>query len=276
MTGQTCPDDLNTVNNGLPADNRLRYMNLGKGLALPPGDGNWWADAAEQNCWVDGVDLASDDLYWFTDPWQGEFCCGYKYGDNITNLRNADASDGVRHPNWGFVEAGDPWSASDPSPVRSITPAELPSAVWHTLIAGARGIIYFQHSFRGPCMGDHHVIRTNCEGTRPMVTTVDAQIKSLAPVLNSPTVTSGTSASSGIRTMVKWDGHNLYVFAGATDAGSTGQIDIPCVGDATATVIGENRTLSVTTGTLRDQFADRNAIHIYRIDGGATCGLPVG
>ena len=92
-------------------------------------------------------------------------------------------------PVWAFVETGWPFTESASQGGRTIQPAELRSAVWHALIAGARGIIYFQHSFGGPCLGDHHTIRSNCEGTRPMVTSVDAQVKSLAAVLNSPSVT---------------------------------------------------------------------------------------
>ena len=57
------------------------------------------------------------------------------------------------------------------------------------------------------------------------------------------------------------------------NAASTGNFAIPCVGNATATVIGENRTLPVTAGSFSDSFADGNAVHIYRIDGGSTCGL---
>jgi hypothetical protein len=29
----------------------------------------------------------------------------------------------------------------------------------------------------------------------------------------------------------------------------------------------------VANGQLTDSFADGNAVHIYRIDGGSTCGL---
>jgi hypothetical protein len=29
----------------------------------------------------------------------------------------------------------------------------------------------------------------------------------------------------------------------------------------------------VSSGAWSDQFADMNAVHIYRIDGGSTCGL---
>ena len=92
-----------------------------------------------------------------------------------------------RQPIWNFVETGHPFSDSQ-NGARSIAPAEVRSAVWHSLIAGARGIIYFQHSFGGPCSGDNHTIRTNCEGTRPIVTSVNAQIKSIAPALNGPRV----------------------------------------------------------------------------------------
>ena len=52
-----------------------------------------------------------------------------------------------------------------------------------------------------------------------------------------------------------------------------GTFSIPCVGNATATVLGENRTIPVSAGSFTDSFADGNAVHIYRIDGGSTCGL---
>ena len=61
--------------------------------------------------------------------------------------------------------------------------------------------------------------------TRAVLKSTNEQIKSLAPVLNSPTVTSGNSASAGIRTMVKWDGSRFYVFAGSTGSGTSGGCD---------------------------------------------------
>jgi hypothetical protein len=48
---------------------------------------------------------------------------------------------------------------------------------------------------------------------------------------------------------------------------------IPCVGNATATVLSEKRTLRVRGGSFVDGFADKNAVHIYRIDGDSNCGL---
>ena len=146
--------------------------------------------------------------------------------------------------------------------------------MWHSLIAGARGIIYFQHSFGGPCLGDHHTIRSNCEGTRAAVSAVNAQVKSIAPALNGPTLTSGFAATGAVRASARWDGSNFYVLAGsAGNAGAQGQFSIPCVGNATATVLGEGRSLAVSGGSFQDSFADGLAVHIYRIDGGSRCGL---
>jgi hypothetical protein len=145
------------------------------------------------------------------------------------------------------------------------------------IIAGARGIIYFQHSFSGPCT-THFVLREvgTCNGFyQPvinMVTSVDAQIKAVAPALNGSSVASGFSSNSAVRALAKWDGQNFYVIAGSSEnAASVGQFQFPCVGNATATVLGENRSVPVIAGSWSDAFADGNAVHVYRIDGGSRC-----
>ena len=64
------------------------------------------------------------------------------------------------------------------------------------------------------------------------------------------------------------------MIAGSAEmAASMGNFSLSCVGNATATVLGENRSLPVSAGSFSDSFADGNAVHIYRIDGGSTCGL---
>jgi hypothetical protein len=149
--------------------------------------------------------------------------------------------------------------------------------VWHSIIAGARGIVYFDHNFgSGSCGGS--VIAGSCYAdTRAALKSTNAQIMQLAPVLNAPTATSGTSSSSSVRAMVKWSGGHFYVFAGSrNNVASTGTVTIPCVGDATAVRLGETGSVPVSGGTLSDAFADGNAVHIYRIDGGSSCGLPAG
>ena len=189
-------------------------------------------------------------------------------------MRRLDALNGsARHPIWNFVEVGCPFTGSG---AYCITPAQARAAAWHSLIAGARGIIYFQHSFSGSCV-NHHVLRDNgCyQAMINTITSVDAQIKSIAPALNGPRLTSGFSASSNVRAVAKWDGQNFYVIAGSAENGGPFQstFSIPCVGNATATVLGENRTIPVSAGSFSDSFADGNAVHLYRVDGGSTCGL---
>ena len=74
---------------------------------------------------------------------------------------------------------------------------------------------------------------------------------------------------------MKWHGGHFYLFAGsAANVTADETFAIPCIGDAKAVVLGENRSLPLVRGRLVDSFADGNAIHIYRIDGGSDCGLP--
>jgi hypothetical protein len=282
-----CNGSLQQIKNSLPADGRMRYTNYSKGVLFSETD-------AEAACFVDAQQLVSTDLYWFTDPYQidmigaswlpegerqmtlNQVRRAANYGYQVDRMRALDARDGQRKPIWNFVEVGWPFTQSAAQGARAITAPEIRAAVWHSIIAGARGIIYFNHSFGGPCT-THHVLRDSCGvAVRPTVKAVDALIKQLAPVLNAPFAHSLVSAN-GVRTMAKWHGGRFYVFAGSKENQATNTaFDIPCVGNATATVIDEGRSIPVTNGQFRDKFADGNAIHIYRIDGGSTCGLPTG
>jgi hypothetical protein len=264
--------------NAAPKDGRALYTNYGKCVAF----WEWCGDDYTGDLVNDYVQLVSDDVYWFTDPWESSRYTqrAFGYGATVDKLRFLDGMDGQRKPIWNFVEVGHPFeNTAGDGTARSITPPELRAAVWHSIIAGARGIIYFQHSFGGPCM-THHALRatgTCYAGVQTMVTSVNGQIKALAPVLNAPTVTSGTSTSPTIRTLVKWHAGHFYVFAGSKEnQSSTGTVSIPCAANATAVRLGETGTLPVTAGSFSDQFPDGNTIHIYRIDGGSTCGLPAG
>ena len=67
---------------------------------------------------------------------------------------------------------------------------------------------------------------------------------------------------------------HLYVFAGSAGSSVEGKFSLPCVDDAKAAVVGENRTVPVRNGSFRDYFVDGNAIHIYRVDARSRCGPP--
>jgi hypothetical protein len=181
------------------------------------------------------------------------------------------------------VELGWPFTEGASAGGRRILPDEIRSAVWHAIIAGARGINYFDHNF-GPGTPGYTILRQGYSDNRAMAKSVNAQIHALAPVINSPFVTSGHSAADtmngDVRYMVKWSGSNFYLFAGADRGGGNATFSIPCVGNATAVRLapsnlpGEAASLPVAGGSFTDSFADKNSVHIYRIDGGSGCGLP--
>ena len=270
---------LESILAGLPRDGRLRYNNYGKGVLEWESD----ADAARFINGRNGPNsfqqLVSTDYYWFTDPNARDnprYGFGSSYGDDVRKVRRLDALDGVRQPVWHFVELGWPWTEGASQGGRRILPAEIRSAVWHSIIAGARGIIYFDHNF-GPAVPGSTILEEGYEDNRVAATEVNAQIRSLAPVLNAPFVTSGHSASDSmagtVRYMVKWQGGKFWLFAGADRGGGTR----PSRSRASATRPRPWRArtgpLPVSNGSFTDQFADKNAIHIYRIDGGSSCGL---
>jgi hypothetical protein len=256
---------------GLPQDGKARFANYGKGVMFLESD----QDA--QRFVNEFQDIVSNDIYWFTDPNERNrpgYRVGASYGTTVDRMRHLDSLDGRRKPIWNVVELGWPFTESAAAGGRRILPAELRAAVWHSIIAGARGIVYFDHNFNGPC-GGSTILGSCYPDTRAMAKSVNAQIQQLAPVLNSPTVTSGWTANPSIRAMVKWQGAHFYVFAGSrNNVSSTGRVSIPCVGDARAVRLGEAGRVPISGGSFTDSFADGNAIHIYRIDGGSTCGLP--
>src|SRR5262249_33915517 len=146
----------------LPHDGRFTYNNFSKGVQFFESN----ADAAR---YVNSVDVASADIYWFTDPnfaldgsdvvsWlnngnplsPSQIKLAANYGYAIDHLRALEATGGVSHPIWGFVEVGAPYPATATQGVRQIQPEEIKAAVWQEIIAGARGITYFNHSFGGP------------------------------------------------------------------------------------------------------------------------------
>ena len=272
---------LKNERDALPPDGRARYSNFGKGVIF-------WQSNSEAACFVNAVDLPSTDVYWFNDPdtcqaSQGGTLLGLgraltsaecyrasNYGAQTKRVRDLVSPQGSK-PVWAFVEVGTPFSDRG----NGITPAQIRAAVWHSIIAGARGIEYFNHSFGGSCQ-TQHALREPCYASqRAMVKSVNAQIQSIAPALNGPSLSTGFSTNSAVRAVARWDGSKLYVLAGSAANGGpfTGSFSIPCVGSATATVLGESRSIPVSSGGWSDSFADGNAVHIYRIDGGSTCGL---
>jgi hypothetical protein len=269
----------NAINN-FPSDGRMKYANFGKGVA-------YWQSDSDAACWVNSVNVPSADVYWFADnnacgPGEAGGKPGVFTQNNCHNAANYGwlvnrvrslVSPARSKPVWAFVEDGCPFPTAANA---CITPAQMRAAVWHSFIAGARGVVYFNHSFKANaangCPSTDHTI-ADCPAVKAAVTNTNAEVQAQAAVLNSRTLTSGMASTGNVKAMGKWNGSNFYVISAATPGAGSAQFSIPCVGNATATAVGENRTIPVSAGSWSDAFANDNAVHIYRIDGGSTCGL---
>ena len=146
-----------------------------------------------------------------------------------------------------------------------VTPEQLRSEALLALISGANGLVYFVDEWTGGFRED--AVFRYPEMTQA-VRELNALIRRLAPVLNSPTIEGRVAASGTIpmATMLKKRDRDLYLFAGSTNAG-TGSVSFKLSGvpDGRAVVIGEGREVAISNGVLTDSFARGYDVHIYRI-----------
>jgi hypothetical protein len=133
--------------------------------------------------------------------------------------------------------------------------------VWNAIIHGAAGISYFQHNNNGTC-GTYSILQCGAALTQK-ITAIDAQVQSLAPVIN--TQSYKWNFGPGLDTSLKVSGGSAYIFA-MTD-GSTGSktFTLPKGVNGPVQVVGENRTITPSSGTFTDSFAAEYTHHIYRI-----------
>jgi Ca2+-binding RTX toxin-like protein len=279
---------LNNVLGTLPNDGRFHYSNYGKGVMF------WETDAQAAQFVNDFQQVTSVDTYWFTDPnidggseggrllnngnplTVAQTRLAANYGYTVDRMRELDAMDGQLQPIWAFVEVGWPFTETAAQGGRAIEPEEIKAAVWHSIIAGARGIIYFNHSFGGPDQTQHALRDPDYAAERAAVTSTDALINQLAPVLNAPFDDGFATVGPSVRVMAKFYDGVHYVFAGSTqNAAGTAAFTLAGVSSGTATVIDEGRTIPITNGQFVDNFANGDAIHIYQIStsvGGVLAG----
>ena len=160
---------------------------------------------------------------------------------------------------WNVIET----TALDPD--HPVTPAQVRSEVWMSLIHGSSGIVYFVHEFKPNSRED--AIFRHIDVVEE-VTRTNELIKALAPVLNSQNVHEELPVSSAvpIATMVKRYNNALYVFAVAMrDEACTVSFNArEFVVDGRAEVVGEQRSIAISAGVFEDTFVGYG-VHIYKI-----------
>ena len=178
--------------------------------------------------------------------------------EGVDNLR---AVSGGTKPVWCGIECTKLSRTSAAKP----TPAQVKAEVWMALVHGANGIGYFCHS-REPSFDQAAVLKDKV--MLAAITDINRQIASLAPVLNSETVTNDGAVNSSdvavpMDIMVKKYAGAIYIFTVAMrDGETTATFTVPS-GDQVE-VIGENRMMTVNGGKFSDNFKPYG-VHLYKV-----------
>lgn len=196
------------------------------------------------------------------------------YGATVRALRARVAAGGALKPVWNFVE--DLSGAPDARHFYAyIQPGQLKGAVMDSIINEARGILYFNQSFAGTCVGGN-VIREAEMGAlkcaRPQLTAmrqIDQLIYSLAPVINTQSYayTFGPDLDTMLKTYKKY----AYIFAMISGAASsnpgsrTFKLPPALAGAKDVQVLNEDRVIPVKNGKFIDDFSYEYTYHIYRV-----------
>jgi hypothetical protein len=261
------PSTLVTSYNSIKASDTKSpvFLNFGQGASVTNynGRGSCTGNTAYYPQAIAAGDIISFDIYPVAD-YNGQLELVPQGVDNLKTWVT-QCNCGTK-PVWNFIETTPFDGGTTP------TPAQIQSEVWMSLIHGSQGIMYFVHVL-SPTFREDGIF--NYPSSVQAVTSIDAQITSLAPVLNSATVTGDAQVSSSasgvtIDMMEKNFGGSKYVFAVARANSSTnGTFTVPGNPTATVTVLGESRTIAMTNGKFQDSFA-AYAVHLYQFNSGSS------
>jgi hypothetical protein len=260
------PSAILTIYNGIKAKDPLRpvYLNLGQGVSNIDWVGRGTCTGKTdmypvfKNGYVKASDIISFDIYPVnnTDVTSGKLWYVSKGVDSLQVWAEG------KKPVWCWIEVT---KIDNKTSKRQPTPEEVKAEVWMALIHGATGFGYFCHSWT-PALNDAALLS---DATMlPAVTTINKEITSLAPALNSTSTKSYASVTTSNSTipvdiMTKNYGGANYIFSVAMRPGTTSATFTVSAGN-NVEVIGENRTLAISAGKFTDDFPSYG-VHLYKI-----------
>jgi hypothetical protein len=292
-------------NPGYLVDGTVKQQGFGKGVLF-------WESAKQAAEFLKFSDILSADSYWMTDgalnlasqggcalfPENPKICAHgsgigltnaqrqlpANYAYNVTKLEQLQALNGASKPVIADVETGCPFTGDD----SCTTPQAMIAAAWHALIAGARGILWFQHNFGGPCVDFRTILdgsnkessQYDCQQT-PGVTEHDvvqaltrfnSLVKSLNTVLLSPFADGYVSSDGDVSYMSKYVNGNFYIFAASGKPGvpppDNQRVSFSITGahNCSVNVLNEDRSIPVRDGKFSDVFLSDTSVHLYRVN----------
>lgn len=228
-------------------------LNLGQGVANDQwiGRGNG-AKLDDYKTYVQGCDIASFDVY----PVAGLGDPG-KIALISKGLDRLEAWSAGTKRIWNCLEC------TAISGKAKATPEQVQAEAWSAIIHGSRGLIYFVHQFE-PRFNEHALL--DDPAMLASVTALNRRISGFATILNKGSrprlVESGNPKIQG--TLVRYGG-DLYLFAiSLLPTSSTAHFQI---GEGTAQVLGEQRSVAPSNRVLSDQFKSWQ-FHVYQIHQG--------
>jgi hypothetical protein len=242
------------------------FLGLGQGVAYDAWEGRG-SNAPPESGYPAATDIVAFDIYPYNN-------CGGDKNEQATCGQFWLNSFGIDRLHAWSTRGQAAWTDFETTVIAAgttsgPTPAQTRSEVWLSLIHSANGVIYFVDTWN-PAFREDGIFadQTMVDG----VTALNKQITALAPVLNSASLTNVVSVASSstaapIDVMTKAQGTSLYVLAAISRTGTAmGSFTIAGLsGSGSATVVGENRTVSITAGAFTDAFA-ANDVHIYQVD----------
>jgi hypothetical protein len=241
---------------------RLVLLNLGQGVAYD----NYIGRGVRRNHpedypeYLKGCDIASFDIYPVVHE-KPEVAGKVEFvAKGVERLRQWT---GGQKPVWNCIEC-----THIDNPQKKATPQQVRSEVWMSLIHGSRGIIYFVHQFKP---AEREAALLDDPEMLAAVTAINAQIRTLAPVLNSPSVADAVTVQASkvdvpIAHMVKRHNGITYLFVAAMRNESTRatfKIEIPSKAHI-AQVLEESRTIPIHNGEFADDFQPYG-VHLYQL-----------
>jgi hypothetical protein len=179
---------------------------------------------------------------------------------------------GPERPAWAWIEVN---QFSKDGSGRCPTPEEVKTQIWMALVHGARGYGFFCHSWAKAWLKENlnndkgFSVSAIAPPMRQALKAINAEVKELAPVLNSATVPDGAAVRNTmggrVDAMVKQRDGAVYVMAvNMYRKPEQPEITVKDARDGEAEVLFENRKVPVKDGKLCDAFAPY-AVHRYRL-----------
>jgi hypothetical protein len=253
------------------------YLNMGKWAvtnqsfawsptgASPETVNQLWRD------WAELADIISCDQYSLNDNDDPTHRYGvWAYASQVGRMRELTDD---RKPVWLIVET------TSQTPAQPTT-SNVRKAVWAGLIAGARGLVFFDHRFASDFVTQDFAAMLNDSAMSAAITALATRLQSLGEALlgadtglvtewTSSNVTSGPQGGTfgvPMHYTTRADAIHEYLFAQGIRAGATtATFTVPSWAGDTLTVLDESRTVVCDgSGVFTDTFAADFTYHLYQ------------